>query len=166
MAAFHEYIDEYRIQLERGAIKEAYKGLMEYIMGLRNHFKNKYPEYAVSANFYYGYMDMTFFTINPQALKQRRLKIAVVFVHDTFRFEVWLSGYNKQVQSQYWQLFKESGWDKYHHVPMTNGHDLILESVLVDNPDFRNLDALTKQIEDGTLEFMQDIESFLSKYGT
>ena len=45
MKSFHEYIDEYRKQLEKGDIKEAYKGLMEYINDLRLHLKNKYPEH-------------------------------------------------------------------------------------------------------------------------
>ena len=35
MKFFHEYMNEYRRQIERGDIKEAYKGLMEYIMKLR-----------------------------------------------------------------------------------------------------------------------------------
>jgi hypothetical protein len=38
MESLHENTKEYRIQLEKGAIKEANKGLMEYIMDLRTHF--------------------------------------------------------------------------------------------------------------------------------
>ena len=164
MASFHEHLNEYRRQLEKGAIKEAYKGLMEYIMGLRTHFKNKYPEYFVSGSIYYGYMDMTYFSFTPQSLKHRKLKIAIVFNHDAFRFEVWLGGYNKQVQQKYWELFKESDWNKYHIVSTTKGVDSIIEYILVDNPDFGDLDTLTKQIERETLIFIKDVESFLSKH--
>ena len=42
--SFHELMAEYRKQLKMHDIKEAYKGLMEYIMDLRVHFKNKYPD--------------------------------------------------------------------------------------------------------------------------
>jgi hypothetical protein len=164
MGSFHEQISEYKKQLEKGAIQEAYKGLMEYIMGLKTHFKNKYPDYFVSGSIYYGYMDMTYFSFIPESLKHRNLKAAVVFVHDTFRFEVWLAGYNKQVQSKYWKLFKESGWNKYHIVATTKGADSIIEHVLVGNPDFRDLDTLTRQIERGTLKFIRDVESFLSRH--
>jgi hypothetical protein len=164
MGSFHEHINEYRKQLEKGAIKEAYKGLMEYIMGLRTHFKNKYPDYFVSGSIYYGYMDMTYFSFFPNSIKHRKLKIAIVFLHDTFRFEVWLAGYNKRVQSKYWKLFKESDWNKYHIVPTTKGVDSIIEYILVDNPDFSDLDTLTKQIESATLKFIKDVESFLSKH--
>jgi hypothetical protein len=166
MSSLHETINEYRKQLKKGAIQTAYKGLMEYMMGLRTYFAGKYPDHFVSGSIYYGYMDMTYFSVIPESLKQRKLKAAVVFVHEAFRFEVWLAGYNKQVQSKYWKLLKESGWDKYRIVPTTEGADSILECVLVEEPNFNDLDALTKQIEKGTLKFIKDVENFLSKHAS
>jgi malate synthase len=157
-------MDEYRKQMEKGDIKEAYKGLMAYIMGLRSYFDKKYPEYSVPGSIYYGYMDMTYFPVFPEALKLRKLKVAIVFIHDTCRFEVWLAGYNKQVQAKYWKLFKESDWKKYHIPPTTKGVDSILEHVVVENPDFSDLDMLTKQIDAGALTFIKDVEDFLSKH--
>lgn len=164
MEPFHEYVNEYKKQLEKGVVQKAYKGLMEYVMALRTHFKNKYPDYFVSGSIYYGYMDMTYFSFFPNSLKDRKLKIAIVFIHETCRFEVWLAGYNKQLQSKYWKLFKGSGWNKYHVVSTTKGADSIVEHILVDDPDFRDLDTLTKQIEKTTLKFIKDVESFLSKH--
>jgi len=164
MKPFHEYMNEYRKQIERGDIKEAYRGLMEYIMELRLYFKNKYPEYFVSSSVYYGYMDMSYFSFFPEALKLRKLKVAIVFIHDTFRFEVWLAGYNKQVQTKYWKLVKESDWNKYRIPSTIKGVDSIIEYTLVENPDFSDLDTLTKQIERGTLKFIEDVEEFLSKH--
>jgi hypothetical protein len=162
MPPFHDSIKEYKKQLKKGEIQEAYRGLMEYIMGLRTHLKNSYPDYFVSG-LYQGYMDMTYFSFTPRSFKQRNLRIAIVFLYETFRFEVWLSGYNKQVQAEYWKLFKESGWKNYHLVPITKGADSILEYVLADNPDFGNPDALTHQIERESLKFIRDIESYLSR---
>ena len=80
------------------------------------------------------------------------------------RFEVWLLGYNKGVQAKYWKLFKESGWNKYRIPSTTKGVDSIIEGVLVENPDFSDLDALTEQIEIGTLKFIEDVENFLSEH--
>ena len=136
---------------------------MEYIMQLRTHLNKKYPDYFVSGNIYYGYMDMTYFSFFPESLKKRKLKVGIVFVHETFRFEVWLFGINKQIQAKYWKLFKESDWNKYHIVPTTKGYDGIVDAVLVENPDFSDLKTLTKQIEKGTLKFIKDVEQFLSK---
>jgi len=164
METFHEQINEYRKQIEKGSIQKAYQGLMRFFMGLRTHFKNKYPDYSVSGNIYYGYMDMSYFSIFPKTLKDRKLKIAIVFLHEAFRFEVWLSGKNKQVLTKYWKLIQESGWEKYKIVSPGKGVDSIVEYILVDNPDFSDLDALTKQIERGTLEFIQEVGEFLASH--
>lgn len=163
MKSFNEYINEYRKQIEKGDIKEAYKGLIKYLMNLRIHFKGKYPDYFVSGSIYQGYMDMTYFSFFPESLKIKKLKIAIVFVHDKIRFEVWLAGHNKQIQTKYWKLFKESDWNKYRIPSTTNGVDSIIECTLVDRPDFNDLDNLTKQIEKGTLKFIKDVVTFLSK---
>lgn len=160
---FHEYMAEYKKQMVNGDIREAYKGLMEYIIGLRTFFERKYPDYVVS-RLYQGYMEMTYFSIVLQFLKDRKLKVAIVFLHDTCRFEVWLAGQNKQVQTKFWKSFKESGWNKYRIPATTKGADSIIEYILIGNPDFSDLDALTKQLEKGTLEFIKDVESFLTKY--
>ena len=157
-------MNEYREQLKKGVINKAYKGLMEYIMALKTHLKNKYPDYFVSGTIYYGYMDMTYFSFFPRSIKERHLKIAIVFIHETFRFEVWLAGYNKQVQTRTWKLFKESGWNQYPIVSTPKNVDSILEHILVENPDFNHLDTLTKQIEKGTIQFIRDIERFLLEH--
>jgi len=164
MGSFHEDMDEYKKQLAKGTIQKAYRGLMDYIMGLRTHFAVRYPDYFVSGSIYYGYMDMTYFSVIPDSFKQRGLKIAVVFLHEACRFEVWLAGYNKQVQTKYWTFFKESGWDKYRLVPSPKGADSILEHVLVNNPDFSDLDALTTRIESETSAFMTEVEGYLTEH--
>jgi len=164
--AFHEAMNEYKKQLKKGYIKEAYKGLIQYFKDLRSHFKNKYPDFLVSSSIYSGYMDLTYFHFFPKSLKPRKLKIVILFIHDIFRFEVWLAGNNKKVQKEYLNLFTESNWNKYHLASTTKGVDSILDQILIDDPDFRELDMLTKQIELGTLKFIEDVKTFLSKQET
>ena len=166
MKSLQENMIEYRKQLEKGAIQKAYQGLMQYMMGLKNHFGNKYPDYSVSGSMYYGYMDLTYFSVVPGSLKARDLKIAIVFVYDSFRFEVWLSGRNQQIMAKYRTIFTESGWDRYKIAPQGKWADSILEHILVDHPDFSDLDALTRQIDQGTSKFIKDVESFLTKTAT
>lgn len=163
MKSLDEYVVEYKKQMRKGSIPRAYKGLMDYILGLRTHLKNKYPDYFVSGSIYFGYMDMTYFSFYPKSLGDQKLKVAIVFIHETCRFEAWLAGYNKQVQSKYWKLFRDSNWTKYRVVSTTKGADSILEHILMDSPDFCDLDQLTTQIETETLNFIKDIEGFLSK---
>jgi len=162
MPSFHGSMKEYKKQLQKGHIQVAYQGLMAYFGTLRSHFRNKYPEYGVSGSIYYGYMDMTYFPIFPESLKSRGLKIAIVFVHEAFRFEVWLAAKNKRVQTKFWKLFNKNSWNKYPIVSTTKGVDSIVEYILVDDPDFRDLDTLTKQIDNGSVKFINDVEGFLS----
>ena len=164
MGTFAQAMDAYREQLKKGAIQVAYRGLMEYMLALRNHFQVKYPHYSVPGSIYFGYMDMTYFSLLPEALKQRKLKIAIVFLHEPGRFEAWLAAVNKQVQHEYWQMIKDSGWDRYPLVATTLGADAILEHVLVDRPDFSDLAELTAQIENTTLDFITTVEGFLSQH--
>ena len=88
--------------------------------------------------------------------------IAIVFVHETFRFKVGLAGYNKQVQMKYGKLLSESDWHKYPIFPTTEGVDSILECTLIENPNFSDNDTLTNQIERSALEFIMDVKGFLS----
>lgn len=156
-------MNEYKKQLQRGIISRAYKGLMEYMLNLKTFLVSRHPDYYVSGSLYFGNMDMTYFSFNPKSIKDRNLKIAVVFNHQRFSFEVWLAGVNKQVQHKYWRLFSTSGWQKYRVVPSTQGIDSIVEHILVEPPDFRDLDSLSGQIEAETLQFIQDIEDFLTE---
>ncbi len=161
MDSLQDQMLEYKSQLEKGFIQQAYRGLMQYMLALRSQFQKNYPDYDVPGNLYAGYMDMTYFAVIPAFLKERRLKAAVVFLHENFRFEVWLSGYNRQVQAQYWQIIKDAKLQQYRLVADPLKADSILEHVLVDNPDFSDLAGLTREIEEGTLRFILDIESFL-----
>ena len=67
--SFQKNMKEFREQLQKGAIKEAYRGLLDYIMELKTYFKNKYPDYFVSGSIYFGYMDMTYFSIKTIGFK-------------------------------------------------------------------------------------------------
>lgn len=163
MRSLPDNLAEFRTQLHKGAIQKAYQGLMAYMLRLKNHFSSQYPEYPAAGGLYAGYMDMTYFAILPSSLKARDLKIAIVFNYDAFRFEIWLSGKNKQVLTQTWKIFQQGGWDQYKVVEPGKGIDSVVEHILVENPDFSDLDALTRQIEQGAVRFIQEIESFLAK---
>lgn len=164
MGTFADAMKTYQEQLKVGDIQVAYRGLMDYILALRNHFQAGYPHYSVPGSIYFGYMDMTYFSIVPAALKLRKLKIAIVFLHEPGRFEAWLAAVNKPVQEQYWRMIKDSGWDRYPLVPTNRGADAILEHVLLDRPDFSDLATLTAQLERSTLDFITNVEGFLSRH--
>ena len=160
MSDLSESMQVYKEQLQKGDIITAYQGLMAYFGKLRSHFQDTYPDLQVPGNIYYGYMDMTYFALIPESFKSRELKIAVVFLHREFRFEVWLAARNKKVQAQVWDQVQQSGWDRYPLTPQGKGVDAILDHILVPDPDFSDLPALTDQIDRGVLEFIQDLKGF------
>ena len=163
MASLQSDMEEYRVQLQKGAIQRAYRGLMETMLALRTHFEQCCPGYTVSG-LYAGYMDMTYFALKSTILSERKLKIAIVFLHEEFRFEVWLSGSNRRVQAGYWERIRQSGWDRYRLVADPQSADAILEHTLTADPDFDDLRTLTTLIKRETLAFARAVEEYLATH--
>ena len=161
MTSLNDSIIEYKKQLDKGDIQIAYRGLIEYMMGLKNFFKIKYPDFSVPSNLYQGYMDMTYFALFPEDLKKKKLKIAIVMIHDKMKLEIWLSGINKQIQNKYWNILKSKNLNFYHLPKTLKGADSIIEYCLMDKPDFNDPGTLTRQIESGTITFINDIKELI-----
>ncbi len=160
MQSIKKDMEELHKQLRNGPIQRAYRELITYMMGIRTHFKNRYPDSSVSA-LYQGYMDMTYFAISTPALKQRDLKVAIVFNYEAFRFEAWLAGRNRKVNRQYWELLKTRKLSGYRIVTPGKGVDSIVECDLAQGVDLIDMDTLTKTIEKGTHTFINNIEALL-----
>ncbi len=88
-------VREYTVQLGKGRIQRAYKGILSFLSGLGAYLKDKYPDHSLSA-LYPGYMDMSYFAFTPPYLRDKRLKIAVVYLHEDNRIEAWLGGVNRK----------------------------------------------------------------------
>jgi hypothetical protein len=158
----NKHIAEYRQQLQNGNLKIAYQGIMKYFDSLRLHLKSKHPDYFIS-DVHYGLMDYTYLYFFPKQFQRQKLKIALLFSHDTFKLEILLAGYNRPAQAKYWKLFKEKGFRKYNLADKATEPERFLDYTITDNPDFGNPNALREQIESVTLNFIQDIEAFLAE---
>jgi hypothetical protein len=163
MQSIQEDMNEFREQLRLGVIQKAYRALLGTMLDLQKHFKNMAPGYSISG-LYQGYLDMTYFAIIPPSLKQRELKIAIVFNYAAFRFEAWLAGANRQVQRKYWEQLRDSRLAGYRVVTPGKGVDSIIECTLAEDFDFGDPDSLTARIEDKAIEFINYLERFLSDY--
>ena len=155
-------IQEYNKQLIKGQIQKAYKGIMAFMSGLSKYLEGRYPDYTASA-LYFGYMDMTYFAFTPPDLKNKKLKIAIVYLHEEGRFEVWLGGSNRKIQAEYIDLMSRENIGKYKLSQALPGVDSIIESILAEKPDFDRSEELKKQIERKTMEFANDIASLLDE---
>ena len=162
MESINEYIEEYTAQLSKGRIQKAYKGIMTFMSELRSYLESRHPDYT-AGSLYFGYMDMTYFAFTPTDLKSKKLEIAVVYLHENGVFEVWLAGNNRKIQAEYIALMGSENIGKYKLSQVIPGVDSIIESTLVEEPDFDHPEELKKQIEKKTMAFVKDIISIMDE---
>jgi len=152
-----EDLKEYQNQLKKGQIQRAYKGIMKFMTKLASRLKEKYPDHALSA-LYSGYMDMSYFSFTPLILKARKLKIAVVYLHEENRFEVWLAGVNRKVQQDTADLLSLQGAGDYELSKTAPGTDSIIRKILVSDPKISDEEELMEEIEKKVLHFIIDMK--------
>lgn len=109
---------------------------------------------------------MTYFSFTPPALSALGLKIAIVFLHKSFSFQVWLSARSRQLRGKFINLLRQLGWNLAEISTTGPGIDSVVENVLVSEPDFEDPLALSDQILAGSLEFSSKIEAILSGKGS
>ena len=154
MNSINRAVEEYTEQLKSGRIRQAYRGIMSFMSGLKAFMERLHPDLAFSS-LYPGYMDMTYFACTPPALKEKGLKIAIVYLHEENRFELWLSGSNKKIQAEYISLLQTRDTGGCKLSQSKPGVDSILETRLPDQPDFDHAKDLMERIERETIHFME-----------
>jgi len=125
-----------RKQLADGHVQRAYEGLLRYFNQLKRYFHNNHPEINTPGSVYYGYMDMTYFGLSNDFLKNRKLKIGIVFSYETFSFEGWLIGVNSDVREEYWEKMHAGRHEKYDYSSDPKREGFIIKQTLVSDPDF------------------------------
>ena len=84
-------------------------------------------------------------------------------MHEQGRFEAWLGGSNKKIQAEYIELLGGKNIGKYKLSKVLPGVDSIIESILVEQADFVQLEELKMEIEKKILEFINDITAMLNE---
>lgn len=138
-----------------------YARIVGFMKALRSYLIRNYPVGYSIGSLYSNDSTITYFPFTPTALKEQQLKIAIVYNHTDNRFEVWLAGQNKIIQKKYWTLFKESDWNTYHIPASVEKGFSIVETVLVEHPDFNDATALIEQIELGVMAFIREVNKVL-----
>ena len=158
---FNDYVSIYKEQLEKGDIQVAYKRLVNYVMALRASFEAAFTDVYSFGNVSPGYMDFTYFPFHDTFLRSKKLRFGIVFNHEKVRFELWLMGQNAEIQKHYWELLKTSKWNE--NVPAMPKYS-VLEAVLVEAPDFNDLDGLTAEILKGAGVLAKEITGYINGY--
>ncbi|GGG09744.1 hypothetical protein GCM10011344_07950 [Dokdonia pacifica] len=158
MENLNKYVSIYKDQLKKGDILIAYNELVKFVMKLRSECIKKFSDQYSFAGILHGYMDYTYFYYSNEFLKSKKLKFGLVLNHLEMRFEIWLLGNTKSVQKKYWELMKSTKWNKdITEMPQYS----ILETIILENPDFNNLNALSKQIETKMFQVTEEIVDYL-----
>ncbi len=158
----NEYVAIYKAQLEIGDIQIAYTRLVQYVMTIKTHFEKVFSSKYSCGNVSPGYMDFTYFPFFDDFLRNEKLRFGIVLNHKQMRFELWLMGQNAEIQKRYWALLKSSKWNTNQS---TMPKYTVLEVVLVENPDFDNLDRLTSEITKSAVLFAEKVESYVKSIG-
>lgn len=123
----NELIKGYTHHVQEGEIQIAYKGIFEFLNRLRTTFIKKYPPYDVSS-IYQGYMDMSYFSLSTKSLKDKGLKITIVYLHEKGVFEV-MAFCSEQ---RYWKAVIFTIILIIFRMPITN----FFETLFPQNPQF------------------------------
>ncbi len=166
MKDFNYIVKAYSEQLQKGDIQQAYSGLVKYVTKLGTTLSKNLAKHYTFGNLFQGYMDYTYFYYSNEYLKERKLKLGLVLNHPKMQFEIWLLGQTIPIQEKYWQYFKNTKWNEGRK---TKPQYAILETVVIANPDFNDLENLTRQVEEQLVRISQEIieevkrsEEFLS----
>lgn len=158
MKKFSDCIAVYKKELEKEDIQRAYEGLLKYMMALKSNLSKNLSTDFFFGNISPGYMDFTYFPFFNDFLRENKLRFGIVLNHKKIRFELWLMGQNNDIQKKYWDLLKVSQWNKEQtSMPKYS----ITEVVLVENPDFNQLDVLTSKIKEETTLFAREIIDYI-----
>ena len=163
MKNFSEYVAVYKEQLQKEDIQKAYEGLIKYVMVLKSHFSKELSDKFLFGNISPGYMDFTYFPFFNDFLREQKLRFGIVLNHKKVRFELWLMGQNIEIQRNYWNLLKTSQWNK-EQIAMPKYS--VLEVILVENPDFNELDILTSKIEQEAIILVHEIIDYIKHSST
>lgn len=161
MDTLDAHVKEYTAQLAKGHIQVAYRGILGFMSDLRAHLEQKHPDYAVGS-FYPGYMDMTYFAFTPPSLRDQKLKIAIVYLHEENRFEGWLAAANRQVQAQVSDMLREADLGRHTLTELKPGVDAIIGTIIVSQPSFADPISLENLIERETLRFIGEMQAILA----
>ncbi len=160
MDTLNDHIRAYTAQLVLGHIQKAYKGIIGFMTELKAYLEHRHADY-VSGALYFGYMDITYFAFTPIVLKQKKLKIAIVYLHGQSRFELWLAAENRKIQSATIALLSGKNIGAFKLSAAGPGVDSIIAWTAAEQPDFDSPDTLMTLIEAQTIRFAADMAALM-----
>lgn len=156
-----DLLDEYKRFIQTTNLEKAYQEFISLFRYVRIQLEKQLQEYHFQGNIVENAMDYSYFQFTNENLKQHGLKIAVVFAHREFRFEVWLSGFNRKTQCKYYNMLK-SHTTSFELTDEPNRTDFILRSA-VENADISKADHVVFAIKTAALPLIECANKLISQ---
>lgn len=98
-------LNEYKYLLETTNLQQDYQEFITLFRFIRRQLAHTLVNFSFSGNIIENRMDFSYFQLLSPELNSIGVKLQVVFVHADFRFEIWISGYNRKIQCLYHDYF-------------------------------------------------------------
>lgn len=99
-------LNTYRTLLETTDLQRAYQEFVRMFRFLRSELERQLPDFRFQSSISENAMEYAYFSFTHPALREKGLKLSVVFVHQAFQLEVWLSGVNRSTQCRWAEQLK------------------------------------------------------------
>lgn len=149
---------EYKKIIETTAIQKCYHQVIQLIKYVSSELENKMPEYTFMGRIVENHMDFSYFQITREGLKEQGLKIQIVFIHATCEFEVWISGYNREIQCNYYKKLCDSECP-FQICSDPQKNDFIIKTVIKNKITASKPEAIIAEIKITILELEKYIQN-------
>ena len=138
-----------------------YHQLISYMKELRLFFQKEYNTIFKLGKIYQGDPNFSYFSLTTEELKKQKLKFVIILNHKELSFSICLSGQNKSIRKKYWNIFKDSDWNKFHLAESIDDSLSIIDQTIVEEPNFNKKRSLTEKIEKESMKFIKELKDIL-----
>ena len=151
---------EFKKLIQTTNLQTCYQEQTKLFRSLRVYFEKELKAFDFSGNIVENNMDYAYFQFTNEDIKSKGLKIVIAFIYKDFEYEVWLSGYNRKIQNEYFKHF----CNKKLMYSLTNNPDkidYILKYRVTNDFDYKDENKLLVNIKNKTQEFISNINNLL-----
>lgn len=155
-------IEDYTRAVSAGGFPRAYRGILAALTAFQTAWKQSHPADAAGA-LYPGYLDMSFVSFAPESLRQKRLKISLVYLHAEGVFNLWLAAGNRAIQAETSAALRGKQIGPYELSVLKPGVDAIIALDLPKPYAFDDPQRLTQSLMRAAEAFAADMVALLGK---
>lgn len=153
-----QYLETYKNLLDTTELQRGYQEFIKLFRFLRIELAKELSDFSFAGNIVENAMDYSYFQFTNKYLKAKGIKIVVAFIHKDFCFEIWVSGYNREIQCDYYEKLKNNPL-KYCLNDNPSRVDYILKSEIDKNIELYCSDIILSKIKISALEMVRFFEN-------